>query len=121
MDLTQVFSNINNLLTLGKAIEIAAVVSALAGISAAVLMKKITKHFGTGIIATGYRYIAGGVALIGLAMIIESAIEYLQIRTQLLILVKEILLVLGTYIIVVGTKITADKLDNLTGKTGKKG
>lgn len=118
MNLAQIIPNINNLLTLGKAIEIAAVVSALAGISAAIIMKRITRHFGTGIIATGYRYIAGGVALISLAMLIESTIVYLQIRAELLILIKEVLLVLGTYIIVVGTKITADKLDNLTGKRG---
>lgn len=107
-----------DLFTLGKAIEIAAIVSALAGISAAIIMRRVTTHFGTGIIATGYRFTAGGVAIIGLAMFIESIIEYLQIRIDALILVKEILLVLGTYIIVVGTKLTADKLDNLIGKKG---
>lgn len=107
-----------DLFTLGKAIEMAAIISALAGISAAIIMRKVTSHFGTGIVATGYRFTAGGVAIIGLAMFIESVIEYLQIRIDVLILLKEMLLVLGTYIIVIGTKLTADKLDNLTGKKG---
>lgn len=107
-----------NFLTLEKAIEAAAVISALAGISAAIIMKRVTDHFGTGIIATGYRFTAGGVAIIGLAMLLESVIEYLQIRLPILTLVKEIFLVLGTYIIVAGTKLTADKLESLTSKKG---
>lgn len=110
--------NLSNFFTLSKIIEIAALVSALAGISAAIIMKRVTAHFGTGIVATGYRYTALGVAIIGLSMLIESAIKSLQIRIEALVLVKEILLVAGTYIIVIGTKITADKLDSLTGNKG---
>lgn len=110
--------NLVDLFTLEKAIEITALISALAGLSAAIIMKRVTAHFGTGIVATGYRFTAGGVAIIGLAMFIESIIEYLQIRVDLLVLIKEILLVLGTYTIVVGTKLTVDKLDNLAGKKG---
>lgn len=110
--------NLSEFFTLAKAIEIAALIAALAGISAAMIMKKVTSHFGTGIVATGYRFTAGGVAMIGLAMLIEAVIESIQIRMEVLILVKELLLVLGTYIIVIGTKLTADKLDGLTGKKG---
>jgi len=110
--------NFADLFTLEKVIQVAALISALAGISAAIVMRRVTTHFGAGIVATGYRFTAGGVAIIGLAMFIESIIEYLQIRMEILILIKEILLVLGTYTIVIGTKLTADKLDNLTGKKG---
>lgn len=111
--------NFADLFTLPKLIEMAAIISALAGISAALIMKKVTRHFGTGIVATGYRFTAGGVAFIGLAMFIESIIQYLQLSLPILTLAKEILLVAGTYIIVIGTKLTADKLDNLTNN--KKG
>lgn len=103
-------------ITLGKIIEIAALISALAGISAAIIMKKVTAHFGTGIVATGYRFTTAGVAMIGLAMLIEAIIKSGQIQEDILVLAKEILLVFGTYIIVIGTKLTADKLDRLTGK-----
>ncbi|MDP3998661.1 MAG: hypothetical protein Q8P89_03530 [bacterium] len=108
--------NFSEFLNLEKIIEMAALIAALAGISAAIIMKKVTSHFGTGIVATGYRYSAAGVALISLAMLIEAVLKYLQIQGGVFALTKEILLVLGTYTIVIGTKITADKLDNLTGK-----
>lgn len=110
--------NFSDFLNLERIIEMAALIAALAGISAAVIMKKITSHFGTGIVATGYRYAAGGVAMIGLAMLIEAVLKYLQVQGGILTLAKEVLLVLGTYTIVIGTKLTADKLDNLTGKKG---
>lgn len=110
--------NLTDFLTLEKIIEIAAVISVLAGISATIIMKKITSHFGTGIVATGYRYTAGGVAMISLAVLIEAVLKFLQIQEGIFTLTKEIVLVLGTYIIVIGTKLTADKLDNLTGKKG---
>ena len=110
--------NLADFWTLEKLIEVVTVISALAGISAAIIMRKITTHFGTGIVATGYRWTALGVAIIGLSMFVESGLQYLQIQVKILILLKEILLLSGTYIIVSGTKITADKLDNLTGKKG---
>lgn len=105
-----------NLFILQKSIEAGAFLSAFAGLAAALVMFGLTRKFGTGIVATGFRYTAVGVAIIGLAMILEAFLQYLQIRTGSLILVKEILLVIGTYIIVIGTKVTADKLEHLTGK-----
>ena len=110
--------NFRYFLSLETAIQAAAFISALAGISAAAIMTRITRHFGTGIVATGYRFTALGVAVIGTAMFLESVLHYLQMQTPILTLLKEVMLVLGTYIIVMGTKITADKLDNLTGKKG---
>lgn len=100
-------------LFLQKAIETGAFLSAFAGIAAAVVMFSLTKKFGTGIVATGFRWIAWGVSVIGAGLIFEGVAQFLQIQVAILTLIKEVLLLLGTYIIVIGTKLTADKLEQM--------
>ncbi len=106
--------NLASFLTIDKLIQATAFLSAVAGLTAGLIMWQVTTKFGSGIVATGYRYTAAGVALIGLAIFIEALLDYIQIKIGFLVLIKGILLVVGTYVIVIGTKLTADKLDGLT-------
>lgn len=100
---------------LQKGIELGAFLSAAAGIVAALIIFDLTKKFGAGIVATGFRYTAWGVTIIGTALLLEGILQFIQIRIPGLTLIKEILLLLGTYTIVIGTKLTADRLEDLTG------
>ena len=110
----------NQILTI--LIEGGALISTLAALVAAVIMRQVTKKFGTGILASGFKTISIGVLFIALGILTDSVQSYLvtsgfdsnnQIITVLLI-VKLILFVLGTYIIVIGSKKTGDKLESLT-------
>ncbi|MBI4039209.1 hypothetical protein HY388_00065 [Candidatus Daviesbacteria bacterium] len=96
-----------------KIIEVAAFLSAFAGIVAALVMFQVTKKFGTGLVASGYRYIAFGVLFIGVAMVIDAISLVLGLQGDYISLFKAILLAIGTYIIVIGTKNTADRLEKL--------
>ena len=99
-------------------IQASTFVSALAAISATIIIFSVVKKFGVGILASSFRKTAFGVLFIALAIIIDSLISYLQLSdvllTPSLILLKGILLVIGTYVIVIGSKTTADKLETLT-------
>lgn len=113
-----------NLPLLTIAIQAGSFIAAFAAIAAGVLMFSVTKKFGTGILASGFKRISIGVLLIAGGIIIDAVQSYmtqaaelfmdLQSITLLIILVKDILFVLGTYIIVIGSKSTGDKLENLT-------
>ncbi|MCL5114124.1 MAG: hypothetical protein M1372_03135 [Patescibacteria group bacterium] len=99
-------------------IQTGAFISAFAGITAGIVMANVTKKFGTGILASGFKSIAIGVILIALGIITDAIQAYFQNYNNLtfitiLISVKEILFVAGTYIIVIGSKKTGDKLENL--------
>jgi hypothetical protein len=103
-------------------IEGGAIISTMAALVAAVIMSQVTKKFGTGILASGFKTISIGVLFIALGIFVDSVQSYLlasgfsssnQIVTVLLI-AKLILFVLGTYIIVIGSKKTGDKLESLT-------
>lgn len=93
-------------------------IAAFAAITAGVLMFSVTKKFGTGILATGFRSISIGVLLIALGIIIDALNSYIQIQAGLflatVLLIKEALFVAGTYIIVIGSKKTGDKIESLT-------
>lgn len=90
-------------------------IAAFAGVAASFVMFSITKKFGLGILATGFKTISLGVIFIAAALVIDAFNFYLQVQNIALItLIKEFFLILGTYIIVVGAKKTADKLENLT-------
>ena len=99
-------------------------ISAIAAIVAGFLMMKLIKKFGTGILASGFKSIATGVIFIAFGIFVDS-IQDLYFNTpafnesQQLVsvgffMVKAILFVIGTYIIVIGSKRTGDKLESLT-------
>jgi hypothetical protein len=104
-------------------IQAGSFIAAFAAITAGVLMFSVTKKFGTGILASGFKRISIGVLLIAVGIIIDSVQSYLlqspllsdnQTLTVGIILSKDILFILGTFIIVIGTKSTGDKLESLT-------
>ena len=105
------------------AIQAGSFIAAFAAIAAGVLMFSVTKKFGTGILASGFKRISIGVLLIAGGIIVDAVQSYivqasfisdLQTITFAIILVKDVLFVLGTYTIVIGSKSTGDKLENLT-------
>lgn len=112
--------DLTKLLTI--AIEAAALISAFAAIVAAVIMSRVTKKFGTGILASGFKAISFGVFFIALGILVDAIETYLQSANfapleqfiTIIIAVKLFLFVLGTYIIVIGSKKTGDKLETLT-------
>lgn len=99
-------------------VQAASFIAAFAAITAGVVMSNVTKKFGTGILATGFKTIAIGVFVIAAAITIDAGNSYFQIQNKtvstMLLLAKELLFVTGTYIIVIGSKKTVDKLEALT-------
>lgn len=108
---------------LNIAIQAGSFIAAFAAIAAGILMFSVTKKFGTGILASGFKKISIGVLLIAAGIIIDS-VQSSLLQTSLLssnqalgvgiIFVKDVLFVLGTFIIVIGSKTTGDKLESLT-------
>lgn len=104
------------------AIEAGALISAFAAIVAAAIMFQVTKKFGTGILASGFKEISLGVFFIALGILVDAVQSYLttvnfapiEDLITLLLIVKLLLFVIGTYIIVIGSKKTGDKLESLT-------
>lgn len=90
-------------------------IAAFAGIAASFIMLSVTRKFGVGILAATFGSISWGVTLIAGALIVDAISFYLQIGTNdIIIFTKTMLLVLGTYTIVIGAKKTADKLENVS-------
>ena len=108
------------LLTIG--VEAGAFISTMAAFVAAVIMLRVTRKFGTGILASGFRSISFGVLFIALGILVDAVQSYIQIEgfsglqqlTTIILLIKLVLFVIGTYIIVIGSKKTGDKLESLT-------
>lgn len=99
-------------------VEAGSFIAAFAAIAASVMMASVRKKFGTGILASGFRTISIGVLFIALAIIIDAVNSYLQVSNALVItailIAKDVLFIIGTYIIVIGSKKTGDKLESLT-------
>lgn len=94
-------------------------IAAFAAIAAAVIMYQVTKKFGTGILAHGFKTIGTGVLFLAVGIIIDAINSYLQISPTSVysvgvFLIKGGCFVVGTYVIVIGSKRTIDKLENLT-------
>ncbi|HEX7542653.1 MAG TPA: hypothetical protein VF385_01050 [Patescibacteria group bacterium] len=112
--------NANQLITI--LIEGGAIISTMAALVAAVIMSQVTKKFGTGILASGFKTISIGVLFIALGILVDSVQSYLLTSgfdannriIIILLIAKLILFVLGTYTIVIGSKKTGDKLESLT-------
>lgn len=103
-------------------IEAGALISSFAAVVAAVIMFKVRKKFGTGIIASGFKNIAFGVFFIALGILLDALESYVQISgfsqieqyITVVIGAKFFFFVIGTYIIVIGSKRTGDKLESIT-------
>lgn len=99
-------------------IESASFISAFAAIAAAIIMARLIKKFVTGILAMGFKTIGIGIFVLALAIIADALDLYIQVlqnqELSLLLLVRQIFFVIGTYIIVIGSKIMGDKLEMLS-------
>jgi len=104
-------------------IEAGSFISALAAIAAGLVMFRITRKFGSGFLASGFKTFSFGVFFIAAGILIDAIQGYIQTSNSnplisqlvvILLIVKELLFVLGTYIIVIGSKKTGDKLESLT-------
>jgi len=107
---------VSKLLTI--VIQAGSFIAAFASISAGIIMLSVTKKFGTGILASGFKSISVGVLFIAAGIIIDAINSYIQINSNTVLtavlIIKEALFVIGTYIIVIGSKKTGDKLESLT-------
>lgn len=99
-------------------------ISAFAAMAAGIVMESVTKKFGTGILASGFKTNSIGVFLIAFGILIDAVETYIQLSgyatllptiiPTILLIIKYIFFVLGTYVIVIGSKKTGDKLETLT-------
>jgi hypothetical protein len=103
-------------------VEAGSFIASFAAIAAGFVMAGVTKKFGTGILASGFKTNSMGIFFIAAGILLDAVNSYLQlsgftidplIATAILIS-KEALFVVGTYIIVIGSKKTGDKLESLT-------
>ena len=104
---------------LSVTVQAGAFISAFAAIAAGVIMAAVTRKFGTGILASGFRTISLGIILIAFGIIFDAAQVYFNLTNNpqlitIIIGLRELLFVAGTYIIVIGSKRTGDKLEALT-------
>src|SRR5579872_2044892 len=100
-------------------VEAGSFMSAFAAIAAGIVMASVTKKFGTGILANGFKTNSWGVFFIAFGIIIDAGSSYLNVTGYAnllpsyipisLLLAKEACFVIGTYIIVIGSKKTGDK------------
>lgn len=100
-------------------IEAASFISAFAAIAAGIIMAKFLKKFVTGILATGFKTIGLGIFIVALAIIIDAFELYIQAQKtplafSILLILRQALFVIGTYIIVIGSKTMGDKLETLS-------
>src|SRR3989338_1452070 len=93
-------------------------ISAIAAIAAGVIMASATKKFGIGIMASGFKAISIGVLFIAGGIVLDAVNSYLQLSGNVVLVIiliaKELLFITGTYLIVIGSKKTGDKLESLT-------
>ena len=99
-------------------IQIASGIAALAAIAASVYMSRLTKKFGTGILGSGFKTISTGVIFIAAGILIDALIAYIQLHEGVLAVIaligKYAFFVAGTFIIVLGSKRTGDKMESFT-------
>ena len=100
-------------------IEAASFISAFAAIVAAVIMSRFIRKFVTGILALGFKTIGIGIFILALGIIIDAVEIYIQAinnpsTLSPLLIVRQIFFVVGTYIVVVGSKNMGDKLEELS-------
>lgn len=100
-------------------IEGASFISAFAAIAAGIIMAKFIRKFVTGILATGFKTIGVGIFILAIAIIVDAILLYIQVLSapsplSILLVARQILLVIGTYVIVIASKTMGDKLETLS-------
>lgn len=103
-------------------VEAGSFIASFAAIAAGLVMASVTKKFGTGILATGFKTNSLGIFFIAFGILLDAVNSYIllsgfnidPIITAGALLIKEAFFVIGTYIIVIGSKKTGDKLESLT-------
>ena len=100
-------------------VEVASLVAAFAAIIATIIMSQFLNKFATGILAMGFKTIGIGIGIIALGIVINTIQIYIQAVSSssalsLLLIVQQIFFVLGTYIIIIGSKNMGDKLAELS-------
>ena len=100
-------------------IEAGAIISTIAGIVAGVIIFRSTKKFQTGILAGAFKSVSVGVILLAFGILADGIQTYLNLSgisfvSTWLLIFKDGLFVVGTYIIVIGVKKTGDKFESLT-------
>ena len=82
-------------------------------------MARFIKKFATGILATGFKTIGIGIFVLALGIIVDAininiqTLESPQILITLLV-IKQVFFVVGSYIIVIGSKNMGDKLEMMS-------
>ena len=99
--------------------EAASLIAAFAAIASAIIMARFIKKFATGILATGFKTIGIGIFVLALGIIVDAininiqTLESPQILITLLV-IKQVFFVIGSYIIVIGSKNMGDKLEMMS-------
>jgi len=111
--------DVQKLLTI--VIEAGSFIAALASIAASLIMANVTKKFGTGILASGFKVISVGVLFVAGGIIIDAIESYIEVVSptvnsinMILLIIKAPFFLIGTYLIVIGIKKMGDKLESLT-------
>lgn len=110
MDLDKLFS---------VTVQAGAFISSFAAIAAGIIMARVNRKFNSGILASGFKVISIGVFLLAIGIVLDAAqvvsLDLLNNSIVTFIIgLRQIFFVLGTFIIVIGTKKTVDKLEALT-------
>jgi hypothetical protein len=100
-------------------LEAASFIAAFAAITAAIIMARFIRKFVTGILAMGFKTIGIGIFILAIGIVVDAIELYAQALNNpatmdFLLIVRQILFVLGTYIIVIGSKKMGDKLETLS-------
>ncbi len=100
-------------------IETASFISAFAAIAAAIIMARFIRKFVSGILSLGFKTIAIGIFLVGAGIIIDAVEIYIQAMQSpatlnILLVLRQIFFVVGTYVIVIGCKSMGDRLETLS-------
>ena len=99
--------------------EAASFIAAFAAITSAIIMARFIKKFATGILATGFKTIGIGIFVLALGIIVDAininiqTLESPQILITLVV-IKQVFFVVGSYIIVIGSKNMGDKLEMMS-------
>jgi hypothetical protein len=100
-------------------IEAASFIAAFAAITAAIIMARFIRKFVTGILAMGFRTIGIGIFVLALGIIIDALEIYTQAlkspsAISILLVARQVFFIIGTYIVVIGSKNMGDKLEMLS-------
>lgn len=118
------FDGIDSAKLISIIIQAGSFISAFAAIAAGFMMASVTKKFGTGILASGFKTNSIGVFCIAFGIMVDAVLTYVQVSpyanlipqilTIALLVAKYAFFVIGTYVIVIGSKKTGDKIESLT-------